>query len=108
MTVGDWGVRPLLLAVETDPTRLARTETELARSFGASYRVRGEPTASDALRLLEGADARGEPVGLVAFAEALPEAERRALLASARSRHPEARRCCSSTGATGRCLRWRR
>lgn len=88
----EWGRRPLLLAVESDPRRLGRTETELARSFAATYRVRGEATAADALRQLEGAADRGERVALVLVDDRLPEEERSALLAAARTRHPEARR----------------
>ncbi len=34
--------RPLLLAVDADPERLDRIETELERGFGVDFRVRGE------------------------------------------------------------------
>ena len=93
MAADGWSVRPLLLAVESDPERLGRTETELARSFGPSYRVRGEISASDAVRLLEGAHERGERVALVLVDDRLPASERDAVVTTARSRHPEARRC---------------
>lgn len=92
MAVDAWGVRPLLLAVETDPRRLGRTETELARSFGSSYRVRAEASVPDALRQLEGAAERGERVALVLVDDGLPEQGRAAVLAAARTGHPEARR----------------
>lgn len=92
MAVDEWGVRPLLLAVESDPRRLGRTETELARSFGASYRVRGEASADDALLQLEGAKERGERVALVLVDDRLSEADRAAVLGAARTGHPEARR----------------
>ncbi len=93
MTVDDdWGVRPLLLAVETDPRRLGRTETELARSFAATHRVRGEASVADALHQLRGAADRGERVALVLVDDRVPVEERDALLALARTAHPEARR----------------
>ena len=91
MAVDGWSVRPLLLAVESDPERLGRTETELARSFGPSYRVRGEISASDAVRLLEGAHERGERVALVLVDDRLPASERDAVVTTARSRHPAGR-----------------
>ncbi|MFK5635011.1 MULTISPECIES: FAD-dependent oxidoreductase [unclassified Ornithinimicrobium] len=93
MAADGWSVRPLLLAVESDPRRLGRTETELARSFGPSYRVRGEICASDAVRLLEGAYERGERVALVLVDDRLAASDREAVVATARTRHPEARRC---------------
>ena len=92
MAVDDWGVRPLLLAVETDPRRLGRTETELARSFAGSYRVRGEASVRDARRQLEGAADRSERVALLLVDDRIPPAERDELLNLARTAHPEARR----------------
>lgn len=92
MAVDDWGVRPLLLAVEIDPRRLGRTETELARSFAGTYRVRGEASVLDARRQLQGAADRGERVALVLVDDRIPAGERDELLGLARSAHPEARR----------------
>jgi thioredoxin reductase (NADPH) len=92
MAVDEWGVRPLLLAVETDARRLGRTETELARSFAGSYRVRGEASVVDARRQLEGAADRGERVALLLVDDRIPAQERDDLLALARTAHPEARR----------------
>ena len=92
MPVDDWGVRPLLLAVETDPRRLGRTETELARSFAGTYRVRGEASVLDARRQLEGASQRGERVALLLVDDRIPAEEREELLNLARTAHPEARR----------------
>lgn len=92
MATEGWGARPLLLAVESDPTRLGRTETELARHFGASLRVRGEASATDAVRTLEGAGHREERVALVLIGDDLPAEGRDAVVMAARSLHPEARR----------------
>ncbi|MCK0110605.1 FAD-dependent oxidoreductase [Ornithinimicrobium sp. F0845] len=92
MATDGWGARPLLLAVESDPARLGRTETELARHFGASLRVRGEASASDAVRTLEGARHRDERVALVLIGDDLSAEGRDVVVAAARSLHPEARR----------------
>jgi thioredoxin reductase (NADPH) len=87
-----WGTSPLLLDVEADPVLLGRTETELARSFGATFRVRGEASADDAVRLLTAASDRGERVAIVLVDGGLPEPDRTAVLGTARRLHPEARR----------------
>lgn len=92
MAVDDWGLRPLLLAVETDPSRLGRTETELARGFAASFRVRGESSVADGLRQLQGAAAHGERVALLLVDDRIPEPGRADLLGAARTLHPEAGR----------------
>ncbi|MFM6851755.1 MAG: hypothetical protein ACKOVB_21890 [Terrabacter sp.] len=57
--------RPLLLVVDPDLDALARTEGELARRFGADFRVRGESDSRVALDLLRLAADRGDPVALV-------------------------------------------
>lgn len=87
-----WEVRPFLLTVEQDPLRLGRTEAELAHSFAPAYRVRGEITADDGIRLLTGASERGERVAMVMVDDHLPAHERQRLLDTARTLHPEARR----------------
>ncbi len=90
--MADWGTRPLVLAVESDAARLGRTETELARSFGTSLRIRGEPSAAEAVHQLDGALQRGERVALVLVSDRLSQVDRGAVLAAARTQHPEARR----------------
>ncbi|HEU4946350.1 MAG TPA: FAD-dependent oxidoreductase [Kribbella sp.] len=84
--------RPMLLVVEVDPQRLDRTETELQRSFGADFRIRGESTAEDALRVLQRAHYLGQRVAVVLVDHALAAAERTEILGEARTLHPDARR----------------
>jgi thioredoxin reductase (NADPH) len=84
--------RPLLLAVDADPARLDRLEGELQRGFGSDFRVRGELDVDDALRSLEGAAERGEPVAVLLVDDGLAEAARERLFSTARIRHPDARR----------------
>lgn len=84
--------RPLLLVVDVDPERLDRLESELERSFGVDFRVRGELTAPDALRALELAHEFEQRVAVVLVDHELPAAERSAVLHQARTLHPDARR----------------
>ena len=84
--------RPLLLAVNVDPAQLDRIETELQRSFGGDFRVRGEQDVADARRLLEGAHVRDDPVAVVLVDDSYPDDERAALFDLARRLHPDARR----------------
>jgi len=84
--------RPLILAVDADPASLSRIETALQRRFGADFRVRGELSSGDALRLLEGALDRGEPVAVVLADQWLPGLSGAELLARLRVLHPDARR----------------
>jgi thioredoxin reductase (NADPH) len=86
------GPRPTLLAVDVDPGLLDRVEAELQRSFGSDFRVRGERTAEDATRVLEAAHQFGHRVAVVLVDHALAADERSALLARARTLHPDARR----------------
>ena len=84
--------RPLLLAVDADPQRLDRLETELERSFGVDFRVRGELTAPDALRCLQLARDLEQRVAVVLVDHALTADERSEILGEARTLHPDARR----------------
>ena len=59
MAVGEWGDRPLLLAVDADARLLGRIEGELQRAFGADFRVRGELLPEDAVRTLQGPAGEG-------------------------------------------------
>lgn len=87
-----WGVRPLILVVDADPVQLGQTEIELARSFGTTFRIRGEVAVDAAVRLVEETSARGDQVALVLVDGSIVDEERDALLHTARRLHPEARR----------------
>jgi len=73
MAVGEWGDRPLLLAVDADARLLGRIEGELQRAFGADFRVRGELLREDAVRTLQGARSRQEKVAVVLVDDSLPD-----------------------------------
>ncbi len=84
---------PVLLAVDEDPTCLARVEEQLTRRYGDDYDVRAEASAAAALRLLEALREARTPVALVLadhwLGETLTGAE---LLARAKELHPSAKR----------------
>jgi thioredoxin reductase (NADPH) len=84
--------RPLLLAVDADPVQLDRIETELQRSFGGDFRVRGELRVADARRLLEEAHVRDDLVAVALVDDSFPADERAALFDLVRRLHPDARR----------------
>ena len=92
MAVGEWGDRPLLLAVDADARLLGRIEGELQRAFGADFRVRGELLPEDAVRTLQGAKQRQERVAVVLVDDSLPDDARAEIFEAARGLHPNARR----------------
>jgi len=92
MAVGEWGDRPLLLAVDADARQLGRIEGELQRAFGADFRVRGELAPKDAVRTLRGAKSRQERVAVVLVDDSFPDQARSEILSTARALHPNAKR----------------
>ena len=90
--MGDWGDRPLLLAVDADPRQLGRIEAELQRAFGADFRVRGELAPEDAIKTLHGARQRQERTAVVLVDDAFPDEARAEIFSTARTLHPNARR----------------
>lgn len=85
-------LRPLLLAVETDPEQLDLLEAELQRGFGSDFRVRGESSAQEALATVRSAHERGEPVAVVLVDDTCPADHCQRLLTEVRTLHPAARR----------------
>jgi thioredoxin reductase (NADPH) len=92
MTIADWADRPLLLAVDADAGQLGRIEGELQRAFGSDFRIRGELVPDDAVRTLQGARDRHEPVAVVLVDDSFPDDARAKILNTARILHPDARR----------------
>ncbi len=84
--------RPLLLVVNVDHIQLDQIEAELQRSFGGDFRVRGELTADDALRLLTTTHDLGHRVAVILIDQAFAPEQRAAVLERARTLHPDARR----------------
>jgi thioredoxin reductase (NADPH) len=92
MAAAEWGVWPLLLAVDADARQLGRIEGELQRTFGADFRVRGELLPEDAIRTLRGARERQERVAVVLVDESFSDEARGKVFEMARTLHPNAKR----------------
>jgi thioredoxin reductase (NADPH) len=90
--VGRGRLRPLLLAVVSDARQLDRVEDELQQAFSSEFRIRGEHTAADAIRVLERAQAQDQRVAVGLVDYSLPPEQRTELLGRLRSMHPDARR----------------
>ncbi len=86
------GLRPVLLAVVRDAQQLDRIEGELQRGFGGDFRIRGEQSAEDGVRLLDSCREQGQRVAVVLADCDLPDDARAELLGAARSAHADARR----------------
>jgi thioredoxin reductase (NADPH) len=84
--------RPLIVVVHSDPERLDRVEHELQRRWGSDFRIRGERTCADGVRLLGLAHEEQTSVALVMAAANLADGAGADLLDSVRRDHPEARR----------------
>src|SRR5919202_4760162 len=84
--------KPVLLVVDADETALRRIEGELARRYGADYRVVCTDSAEVGLGLLEECRATGEELALVLIDPWLPGMTGAEFLARARRSHPDARR----------------
>ena len=84
--------RPILLAVDDDPSVLEAVVQDLRREYGESYRVlraASGPTALDALKQLR---AREEPVALLLSDQRMPGMSGVEFLERAQAIYPEARR----------------
>src|SRR5918993_1744515 len=85
-------LRPVLLAVDDDPSSLERIVRELERRYAADYQLICEPSATKALEALERMHAEGEAVALVLADQWMPELTGAELLARVRQLHPQAKR----------------
>jgi len=86
------GNRPVLLAVDDDPSALELVERELRRRYAGDYRVICERSAETALAALEQMRAAGDDVALVLADQWMPEMTGSDLLARVRQVHPHAKR----------------
>jgi thioredoxin reductase (NADPH) len=84
--------RPVILAVDDDPSDLAALLDALARRYGGDYRVTSQLSAGAALRELARMREEGEPVALVIADQWMPEMNGIDLLARAHEIHPFAQR----------------
>jgi thioredoxin reductase (NADPH) len=84
--------RPVILAVDDDPSAIARIGAELERRYDRDYRIVFETSAPDALRRLEAMSQAGERVAVVLADQWMPEITGTELLGRVRELHPNAKR----------------
>jgi thioredoxin reductase (NADPH) len=84
--------RPVILAVDDDPSELAALLDALARRYGADYRVTSQLSGSAALRDLTRMLDEGESVALIIADQWMPEMNGIDLLSRAHEIHPSAQR----------------
>ena len=65
--------RPVILAVDDDPSAISRISAELERRYDRDYRIVFETSASDALRRLEELHRTADRVALVLADQWMPE-----------------------------------
>ncbi|MGQ0803784.1 MAG: FAD-dependent oxidoreductase [Actinomycetota bacterium] len=84
--------RPVILAVDDDPSSISRIGAELERRYDRDYRIVFETSAPDALARLEAMEQAGDRVAVVLADQWMPEITGAELLARAKDLHPDARR----------------
>ena len=89
------GGRPVLLAVDDEPSVARAVERDLRRRYGRDYRVLRAETGEDALAALRESKLRGDPVALLLADYRMPEMNGR--------RVPRARRWTRSRGRGACC-----
>lgn len=84
--------RPVILAIDDDPTGLASISIELQRRYARDYQIVFLTSASEALTKLEQLRASGERVAIVLADQWMPELNGAEVLARTRELHPHAKR----------------
>ena len=84
--------RPILLAVDDDPSVLEAVMQDLRRQYGAKYRIMRAANGPAALETLHSSAAREEPVALLLSDQRMPGMTGVEFLERAQEIYPEARR----------------
>jgi thioredoxin reductase (NADPH) len=85
-------MRPVLLAVDADPSALGEVERELRDRYGSRYRISSTQSPDEALELLAQLTPGGDEVALVLAGERLPDTTGGEFLGRVRQLHPHAKR----------------
>src|SRR5205085_8931520 len=84
--------RPVLLAVDDEPSVARAVERDLRRRYGRDYRVLRAESGDQALALLREATLRGSPIALLLVDQRMPGMEGVELLEQALTIAPQAKR----------------
>ena len=84
--------RPVILAVDDDPTALSFVRTELERRYERDYRIAYDLSSTGALAQIEAMRDSGEPLALVLADHWMPDLAGGELLARTQELHPRSKR----------------
>src|SRR3954468_5565513 len=84
--------RPVILAVDDDPSVLAAVSRDLRRGFGERYRILRAPSGAEALEILRQLRTRGDQVALLIADQRMPGMSGTEHLVEARKLVPDAKR----------------
>src|SRR6478672_3695024 len=84
--------RPVILAVDDDPSVLAAVSRDLRRGFGERFRIMRAPSGAEALEILRQLRTRGDQVALLIADQRMPGMAGTEFLAQAREVVPDAKR----------------
>ena len=92
MSVEKAVAKPLIVAVDDDPSVLAAVSRDLRRHYGEAYRVVRADSGQRALELVQEAKLRGDDVALFLADQRMPRMSGLEFLSQARELFPDARR----------------
>src|SRR6476646_2809659 len=84
--------RPVILAVDDDPSVLAAVSRDLRRGFGERFRIMRAPSGAEALELVRQLVTRGDQVAMLIADQRMPAMPGTTFLGEARKIAPEAKR----------------
>jgi thioredoxin reductase (NADPH) len=96
--------KPVILAVDDEPTLLAVTARDVQREFGANYQIVGATSGGEALETLTQFKLRNEAVALLLVDQGMPHMTGVEFLQQARHLYPDAKRVLLTVPADGDVL----
>ena len=91
--------KPVILAVDDEPTALAAIERDVQRAFGADYQMVCAPSGGEALEMLTQLKLRNQAVALLLIDQHIQEMTGVAFLEQAMDLFPDAKRVLLATSA---------
>jgi thioredoxin reductase (NADPH) len=96
--------KPVILAVDDEPTALAAIERDVEHEYGADFQIVGATSGSEALETLKQLKLRSEPVALLLSDQRMPHMTGVELLEQAVELYPDAKRVLLTAPADGDVL----
>jgi thioredoxin reductase (NADPH) len=93
--------KPVLLAVDDEPTVLHAIERDVEREYGADFRIVSAASGSEALATLKQLKLRNKPVALLLIDQRMPQMTGVEFLEQAMELYPDAKRVLLTVSADG-------